>query len=368
MSDEDSMEETTQEMAEDSGPRFSGGKGKVRVKRTYPFETMKGFKVTGADASVVYMGYDKAEKKKGVRFNRARLTVALAARGILDKHGTMTLRGLYYALFGAGWIENSQEVYKGLVIPAMVEARQMGIVEWNQIDDTTRIPSEVQMWDDLADFMETVKKAYRRNIWNDQPVYIEAWLEKRTGVSQAKEVCHPYGVAVNAGNGYDGWSSIYEAAVRYNRYQEQGKRVHVLYIGDFDPSGLQMFESFQERMQFFVNDGTLKRLPSFVRLGVNDDDIQEYDLPEAPGKVTDSRSDWMVRNYGKLVQVEMDALWALDDNVFQAKLKEAIEERLDMDAFEATVKRQTRERKALEKAVESVMSSGDIDDDNDSEE
>lgn len=332
------------------------------IKKTFDFSDVEGWKTTSTHTYVPLKGGKKW------RVAVPKLSLMYAARKILDKQGAMTLRGLYYALFGAGWIDNSQKTYKEILIPTMVEARQRGVIKWDQIDDSTRIPQSVQAWVDLADFIDTVKNAYRRDVWIDQKVYIEAWLEKRTGVSQAKIICHPYGVAVNAGNGYDGWSSIYEAAVRFNEMQKKGKKVHVLYIGDFDPSGLQMAFSLKERLSFFVANGVLARMPEFERLGVNDEDISDYDLPEAPGKESDSRAPWMMRNYGKVVQVEMDALWALEENVFHRKLKEAIERIMDMDAFVTTTERQQRQRKTLAKAIDFLVANGHLDDDGDDEE
>lgn len=335
-------------------------KRELRCLKTFDFEAMAAkapdsYRVSGVGGSVV--------RRAGVRWHRDQLTIALAAAAILKKQGQMTLRGLYYALFGEGWIPNSQEVYKGLVIPSMVVARQQGVVPWDAIDDSTRVPQTVQSWDDLPDFMETVKQAYRRDVWAAQDVYVEAWLEKRTGVAQAKAVCQKYGVTVNAGNGYDGWSSIYEAAVRFNEMQEKGKTVHVLYIGDFDPSGLHMFFNLQERLGFFVENGTLQSLPEFQRLGVNDEDIEEHDLPQAPGKESDSRAEWMREKYGKVVQVEMDALWALDTNEFQKKLRASIEDVLDMSVFEETIRVQKREVAALERAVDAMDLNSEDDDD-----
>jgi hypothetical protein len=31
------------------------------------------------------------------------------------------------------------------------------------------------MWDDLPDFLQVVRRSYRRDVWQDQDVYIEAW-------------------------------------------------------------------------------------------------------------------------------------------------------------------------------------------------
>jgi len=34
------------------------------------------------------------------------------------------------------------------------------------------------MWDNVSDFMATVKDAYKKDVWETQPKYFEAWIEK----------------------------------------------------------------------------------------------------------------------------------------------------------------------------------------------
>ena len=52
------------------------------------------------------------------------------------------------------------------------------MIPWEHVEARTRQPRQVSMWADLVDFGETCRRAYRRDVWNSQPVLIEAWLEK----------------------------------------------------------------------------------------------------------------------------------------------------------------------------------------------
>jgi len=51
-------------------------------------------------------------------------------------------------------------------------------VAW--IVDETPAPECVSAWEDPAEYIETVKRAYRRDCWTMQPCRIEVWSEKGT--------------------------------------------------------------------------------------------------------------------------------------------------------------------------------------------
>ncbi len=54
-------------------------------------------------------------------------------------------------------------------------AREQGVIPWGWIVDETREAERVNAWDDPADYVESVKRSYRRNRWTDQPEWLEIW-------------------------------------------------------------------------------------------------------------------------------------------------------------------------------------------------
>jgi hypothetical protein len=168
------------------------------------------------------------------------------AVAILTEHRPMTVRQVYYRLVSRQIVPNSLKSYKA-VCNALVTARQEGHINWSWIEDRLRRPRTVSMWDGLQDFAETARDGYRRNIGANQEYLVECWLEKDALSGIFEEILEPYGVTLNVGRGYDGWTSIYNAAERY----EDGEGVVILYFGDFDPSGEDMVRSLGERLEFF---------------------------------------------------------------------------------------------------------------------
>jgi hypothetical protein len=89
----------------------------------------------------------------------------------------------------------------------------------------------------------------------------------------------PYGVTLNVGCGYDGWDSIHNAAERIG----DGENTTILYFGDFDPSGEEMFRSLVGRLGFFGCE------PEIIKCALTLEDIRRYHLPEDAAKKSDSR-------------------------------------------------------------------------------
>jgi len=126
-----------------------------------------------------------------------------AARDVLAENQPMTVRQVYYQLFSGQVIENNRSAYQA-VSSALVDARQEGLIPWEWIEDRLRRPRYVSMWDDLGDFVGSVGRQYRRDVWATQPRLVECWLEKDALSGIFEDVPNPYGVTLNVGRGYDG--------------------------------------------------------------------------------------------------------------------------------------------------------------------
>jgi hypothetical protein len=84
--------------------------------------------------------------------------------------------------------------------------------------------------------------------------------------------------------------------------------VHILYIGDFDPSGDDMDRYIREELDFAGLSEVI-----FKRIAVTPEQIKKYKLPYNPDKVTkekldrDNRSRAFEKKYGKLYATEVEA-------------------------------------------------------------
>ncbi len=259
------------------------------------------------------------------------------AYNVLQEYNPMTLRQVYYQLVARHIIENKQSEYKRLS-NTLVKARQQGVIPWGWIEDRGRRPQVIDMWQDLPDFLETVKNAYRKNVWDNQDTYAEVWLEKDALSGIFSNITEEYGVTLVVGRGYNSWSAYKEAA---ERFKKQQKPVTILYFGDFDPSGEDMVRALQESLDFF---GTS---PEIEKVSLTYQDVIDYDLPPDFTKKTDTRTAKFVKRYGDIA-VELDALSL---PVLQEKIRTSIEAKLDMEALRGTWDIEFNERQKLAKLL-----------------
>jgi hypothetical protein len=265
--------------------------------------------------------------------------IRLAAREELAEGHPMTLRQVHYRIVGRGdtTYTNTRTDYNQLS-KWLVRDRLDGTVPWEWIEDRLRVPRSVSMWEDLPDFVGAVRRSYRRDVWQDQPGYLEAWLEKHALSGIFEEALRPYGVVLNVGRGFDGWSSVKNAADRYG----DGEGVTVLYFGDFDPSGEDMVRSLRERLADpdLPNGGCE---PEIIKCALTFEDIERYQLPPDFTKGTDSRRGAFVARYGDVV-VELDAL---PGEVLRGRLVREVEARMDLEALERTRKEERQDKEWL---------------------
>lgn len=260
---------------------------------------------------------------------------------VLAEEHPMTVRQVYYRLVAGQIIKNNRSRYQA-VSRALVDARLKGEIPWEWIEDRLRKPRQVSMWDDLPGFIEAVRRSYRRDVWADQPEYLEVWLEKDALSGIFEDALRSYGVALNVGRGFDGWDSVKNAASRFR----DGEGVSVLYFGDFDPSGEDMVRSLRDRLanEDLPYGGSL---PEIVKCALTYEDIARYQLPPDLTKKSDSRRDAFVERWGD-VSVELDALPV---DVLRERLVGEVEARMDLEALAATREEERRERRRLDELL-----------------
>ena len=267
------------------------------------------------------------------------LDLIAAVREILEPQNPQTLRQIYYRLVAKQVIDNNRNEYQKLS-NYLVWARKEGLINWEWVEDRTRQPRQVSMWADLTDFFETVKKAYRKDALASQENYVVVWIEKDALSGIFQRITDAYGVTLIVGRGYNSWSVKKELADMFRAY---GKKPIILYFGDFDPSGEDIFRDIKESFGFFQI--SLKKIE---KVSLTRDDIYIYDLPSAFTKKSDTRAAKFIAANGDMA-VELDAL---PGDILREKVKKSIEKYLDMEKFETALREQKLEQREIEEFIE----------------
>lgn len=165
---------------------------------------------------------------------------------------TLTLRQLYYQFVARQLIANEVREY-GRLGRIVVDARRAGLIDWDHIEDRTRGLMGWSFWAGPADAIHRAASSYSEDLWRHQAVRLEVWVEKAALVGVIEPACERWRVPYMAARGYASHSEIYAAGKRLARHINKRKAVAVLYLGDHDPSGLDMLQALARDMSLYAS-------------------------------------------------------------------------------------------------------------------
>lgn len=285
-----------------------------------------------------------------IDINDEKMLMISYANEIIDRYGAMgydlTLRQLYYQfvqadLFpdhrkyvqvGGKWkrhtagTKNADPNYNWLG-DIVRDARLAGLMDWDAIVDRTRSTRSLRHWNDPAEIVSEGARNFRIQKWGDQPNYVEVWIEKDALIGIVERACTQadVDVAFFSCRGYSSSTAIWEAAQRLRERIKEGHKVTVLYLGDHDPSGMDMTRDIRERLTLFLatdlayydddepmdsmaeSEDFLSEVFRVKRIALSMAQIRALNPPPNPTKFKDSRAKEYVRRYGRS-SWELDAI------------------------------------------------------------
>jgi len=265
---------------------------------------------------------------------------AIIERYVRDGYD-MTLRQLYYQLVSSDEIPNKQKEYDRLG-SIVNDARLAGLIDWDYIVDRTRNLRGLAHWENPGEIIKATSNQFRIDKWKNQLYRPEVWIEKDALSGVFERVCNELDVPFFSCRGYTSQSEMWSAAQRmvsHTKSENSSRRQipFILHFGDHDPSGIDMSRDIKERLEMFETK------LSFERLALNIEQIEEFNPPPNPAKLSDSRASVYVREFGS----ESWELDALEPDVLAVLVRKNIEILIDFDKWNEAVKREEDGRKAL---------------------
>jgi len=233
----------------------------------------------------------------------------------------------------------------------LVYARETGTIPWAWIVDETREPERVPSWDDPERFALVVQRSYRRDRWAQQPRRLEVWSEKGTVRGTLAPVLDKYGFTFRVMHGYSSATVVNQVA---DETRDSENPLLVLYVGDWDPSGMHMSEvDLPKRLAEYGGSVEIQRV------ALNEEDIANRGLPsfDAITKTKDPRYKWFVRKYGHRCW-ELDALSPV---VLRERVGSCIRSNIDIEYWARCEVTERAERESLVEVMgawKSLLSSG----------
>lgn len=282
----------------------------------------------------------------------------------------LTVRQIYYRLISPPYqlFAGTQKNYK-YFDKVLTKARERGEVDWHRIEDRARTtlggdsgfndPNEF-----LKDRLESLKESweyYARPMWDNQPTYIEIWVEKDALASLFHHVARRYNVLVYPSRGYSSFTRVMEALEsRLVPRWAKGQNWRILQFTDHDPSGIDMMRDIHDRIDryypniqgyskiYYELEKQGKKLTWRIkRVALTYDQVEQFNLAPNPTKQADPRSADYVPRYGNQCW-ELDAL---PPEELEEIIARAIEAEIDADKWNETIKLTKEEQEKLKERL-----------------
>lgn len=243
----------------------------------------------------------------------------LNAQGVYQ----FTVRQLFYQLVSRGVFESTRQNYKNFDA-LLVKLR------------------EEDPWLD-SQFIDTSKprfEYYMQSYWQGQEYFPEIWIEKDALRGFFEPFARRYRINLVVCRGYPSVTRLREA--KEQRHVPENVRYIILYFGDFDPSGEDIFRWINEELEPYNIE--------VIKVALTREQVIQYRLPPMIPKSRDPRYRRHVERYGEIA-VELDALHPA---VLRDIIRRAILQYMDVGRrVDVEVEEEIRGEAVL--AVESVL-------------
>ncbi len=272
-----------------------------------------------------------------------------ATNNIMSQYNMLlTVRQIFYRLVSSGFIQNTINSYK-LFDRMITRGREKGDIDARSIVDRARqVMGGDYGYASVQDFVRTKiseledTEQYTRRIWDNQPQYVEVWVEKDALATLFSSIADGYRVVTYPSRGYSSYTKVYEAINK--RFSLYGDRpITILHFSDHDPSGLNMTEDIQSRLYRYGSHAKVKRI------ALTYTQVRQFGLEPMPTKMSDSR--W--REYSVQYGNQCWELDALPPNELQNIIRDAIKVHVDVSRWNKTFKEIEKEKQSLQKRFKS---------------
>lgn len=288
------------------------------------------------------------------RFRRDNITSKKATyisviNSILEEYSEqgyrLTLRQLYYQLVARDFIPNRVQEYSKLS-SVLVFARMNGLTDWDMIEDRTRKPHLLYWVRDIQDAVEDTVRHYRLNRQEGQENCVEIWTEKDAVSNILKRVSQHFHVRLMVNRGYSSCSAMKDAFDRLQLSKRmQGQKTIILYVGDYDPSGLDMIRDIESRLNEFGLDNF-----EIVHVALTVEQIKEFNPPPNPAKITDPRAKRYIAEHGS----ESWELDALKPNDLEKIVQRNVLNFIDLGLFESMLQKEKEDKAKLTELIKNI--------------
>lgn len=304
-------------------------------------------------------GGDVMSRRTKAEMDRVRQAIVELA----EEHQPCTVRNIYYRGIGPGFWPKDQgrsTLHYDTTVRLAGLLRESGRLPWEWITDGTRWVRRQASYRGVDDALRQWSSSYRRDLWESQPRRVEVWCESDSISGVLADVTLQAGLGLYVCRGQASKTFIHEAV---DDYLQINKPVTILFIGDWDPSGLGVDRSLAERIEryshrqpappkgvWFRPDPVEPPPVELVRVALTEEDVRSGDVLTHAVNKKDSQyprfaADMRLMGLDPQTAVEVEAL---PPGELRQRLADAIDDLVEDPAvWNATLAAEESERDVL---------------------
>lgn len=292
-----------------------------------------------------------------------------ALKTFLSPDGPISKRAAMYRLLSMGLLDSTKDFPN--FNRALNRALESGVYTDEHFDDdcfedNRRRVELASTWANLKEFKTETVQWYRRDFWQDQPRRVEVWLEKDTAAFLVQDVTDKYAVPLRISSGHYSRTFLWKIA---RDLSGTSVPLVILYIGDFDPSGLDIERAakrgsngrdgvadFLEK-DFGWASGRFEKQVTWQRTGVTEDEystmpkkarvsLKDDDAADGKKKKGDTRAKEFKAKYADY-GVEVEALEVLQPGGLALRLEDEILKHIDKRAWSGSARQEKKDLRTL---------------------
>lgn len=312
------------------------------------------FRRRSSEVATPAMKIGGVKQRKAISGAKAPFLAAI--RRVLDdrrEYWPLSDRQIHYALLNdpplihaskpASTYKNDRQSYQSLV-ELLTRARVAGLIPMNAIADETRPVTTWQIHRGVSAFVRDQADSFLKGYWRDllqsQPNHIELVVEKNATASIVRRVAERFCLPMTSGRGY---CSLPPRHAMVERFRASGKtKLVILLVTDFDPDGEEIAHSLARSIR---DDFDVERIHA-VKVALTFDQVRRFGLPPSmQAKATSSHFEKFTSRYGH----DVFELEALPPEQLIAVIEEAVDQVIDVEAFNAEVAAEREDAAELER-------------------
>jgi hypothetical protein len=254
---------------------------------------------------------------------------------IVQREHPISVRGVFYRAVSAGLFPSTDRQHYARLDRVLIQLRRRGTLPNELFTDSTRIRRTSSGYDSVGEYVSSIGWGYSRNVWLDQPVHLEIFTEKDAMTSILSNVVSGFNLTFNVLRGFSAEKILYSIG---QIWRHTDKPILALYLGDHDPSGLDISLNALNRLRRFAG-----RKFEWIRLGATKSDLERLQNLTVEVRGSDPRAKAYIAKHGTR-SLEVDAI---ESDEIRTRLRTAVKSRIDQKQWEESEDQERREQEKL---------------------